>query len=158
MRRVVRVVCLAAAAACALDVPVVARQASAAGIQVCGLLPKAEVKKLIGGNQVFDMMPPEEEPLGTFGSSCNYPMVTVQVLPFSQGTIDTARKRGRLESVVGVGDEAYLYDNPAGYAELYVKIGSRLLTLQRSVGMGQTVADVRGGVIALANAYVPKLR
>jgi hypothetical protein len=76
--------------------------------------------------------------------------VTVQVLPFQQSTIDSARKRGPLESVAGVGDAAYLYANPAGYAELYVKVGSRLLTLQRSVGMGKSVADVRPGVIALA--------
>ena len=78
-------------------------------------------------------------------------------MPFLQSTFDAARKRGRLESVPGVGDEAYLYDNPAGYAELYVKVGSRLLTLQRSVGMGQTVTDVRPGVIALAKALVAKL-
>jgi hypothetical protein len=154
MSRVVSVVLVVAA--CALNGPVSARQ-SPAPLKVCGLLPKDEVKKLIGGNQFFDTMPPEEEALGTYGSSCNYPSVTIQVMPFLQSTFDAARKRGRLESVPGVGDEAYLYDNPAGYAELYVKVGSRLLTLQRSVGMGQTVTDVRPGVIALAKALVAKL-
>lgn len=54
--------------------------------------------------------------------------------------------------------EAYLYHNPAGYAELYVKVGARLLTLQRSIDMGQTIGDVRAGTIALANALVAKLR
>jgi len=111
----------------------------------------------IGGNQVFDMFPPQEEPLGTYGSSCNYPSVTLQVIPFLSSTIDAARTRGPLESVPNVGDEAWLYDNPAGYAELYVKVGSRMLTLQRSVVVGMTVADVRSGVIALAKALVPKL-
>ena len=53
---------------------------------------------------------------------------------------------------------AWLYDNPAGYAELYVKIGARLLTLRRSVGMGKTLSNVRSGVIALATALVPKVR
>jgi hypothetical protein len=149
---------LAAVAASSLESPAVARQSSAAGIKVCQLLPRAEVKKLIGGNQVFDMMPPEEEALGTYGSSCNYPGVLIQVIPFHQSTIDAARKRGGIESVPGVGDEAHLYNNPAGYAELYVKVGSRLLTLQRSIGMGQTVADVRPGTVALANALVAKLR
>jgi hypothetical protein len=62
------------------------------------------------------MMRPEEEALGTYGSSRNYPGVLIQVL-FQQSTIDAARKRGRLESVTGVGDEAYFYDNPAGYLE-----------------------------------------
>jgi hypothetical protein len=79
-------------------------------------------------------------------------------MTFLQSTIDAARKRGRLEPVAGVGDEAYLYENPAGYAELYVRIDKRLLTLQRSLGGGLTVASVRPGVVALANALVAKLR
>jgi hypothetical protein len=128
-------------------------------VKVCTLLSKAEVKKLVGGwNAVLDQFEPEEEAIGTTGSSCNYPVVMVQVLLYSQGTIDAAKKRGRLETVTGVGDEAYLYDNPAGYAELYVKVGARLLTLQRSLGQGGTMASVRPGVVALANAYVAKLR
>jgi len=106
-------------------------------VKVCSLLPRAEVKRLIGGNQLFDMMAPEEEAVAG-GSSCNYPGVLIQVIPFRQGLIDTVRKRGRLETVGGVGDEAYLYDNPAGYAELYVKVGARLLTLQRDVEAGPT--------------------
>ncbi len=104
------------------------------------------------------LVAPEEEALGTYGSSCNYPGVLVQVIPFVQTTIDAARKRGRLEAVADVGDEAYLYENPAGYAELYVKVGSRLLTLQRDIGLGKTVGEVRPGVIALAKALVAKLR
>ena len=133
-------------------------QAPASAIKVCGLLPRAEVKKLIGGDQIFDMMAPQEEAIGNYGSSCNYPGVLVQVLPFSQQTIDAARKRGKLDEVAGVGDAAYAFDNPAGYAELYVKVGTRLLTLQRTVPKGQTQADVRPGAIALAKALVPKLR
>jgi hypothetical protein len=43
-------------------------------------------------------------------------------------------------------------------AELFVKGGPRLLTLQRSIDMGQTVALVRPGVIDLAKALVAKLR
>ena len=156
MHCVVKIVLIVAV--CSLELPVAARQSPAAGIKVCQLLPRAEVKKLISGNEVFDMIAPEEEPLGTYGSSCNYPGVTVQVLAFLPSTIDAARKRGPLESVAGVGDEAYLYHNKAGYAELYVKVGSRLLTLQRSIGIGKTIADVRAGTIALAKALVPKLR
>ena len=30
---------------------------------------------------------------------------------------------GGLESVPNVGDEAYLYNNPSGYVELYVRVG-----------------------------------
>jgi hypothetical protein len=157
MPSVGRVLLVAAVIGCLPGQMGTAFQSPTAGIKVCSLLPKAQVKKLIGANEVFDMMEPEEEAVAG-GSSCNYPSVMVQVIPFMQSTFDAARKRGRLEAVTGVGDEAYLYDNPASYAELYVKIGPRLLTLQRSVGMGQTVASVRPGVIALANALVAKLR
>ena len=155
-----RLGCAAAAAALLLlSARTVARaQAPAAGIKVCALVPKAEVKRLIGGTQTFDMFPPEEEAIGNYGSSCNYAGVMVQVLPFSQGTIDAARKRGRLEPVAGVGDQAFLFENPQGYAELYVKVGTRLLTLQRDVPTGKKVADVRAGTVALAQALVAKLR
>jgi hypothetical protein len=159
MRRVVTMMLAAAAvASSALEMPVVAYQSTAATIKVCQLLPRAEVKKLIGGNEVFDMIAPKEEALGNYGSSCNYPGVTVQVMTFLQSTLDAARTRGSLEPVAGVGDQAFLYHNPAGYAELYVQVGSHLLTLQRRIGMGQTIADVRAGTIALANALVAKLR
>ena len=135
-----------------------ATQAPASSIKVCGLLPKAEVKKLIGGDQMFDRIAPEEEPIGNYGSSCNYPGVMVQVLPFNHQTIEAARKRGKLDDLAGIGDAAYTYDNPAGYAEIYVKVGERLLTIQRDVPIGQTQADVRPGAIALARTLVSKLR
>ncbi len=63
MKRVVSIGLIAAAYA--LELPLMASQSSAAVIKVCELLPKDEVKKLIGGSQVFDMFPPQEEPLGT---------------------------------------------------------------------------------------------
>jgi hypothetical protein len=46
--------------------------------------------------------------------------VFIQILPFSQTTIDSARKKGGLEPIKGVGDEAYFHNNKDGYAELYV--------------------------------------
>ena len=158
MSVLVKIVAVVIAAVSTTHITVIASQTPASAIKVCGLLPPAEVKKLVGGNQVFDMIPPKEEALGTYGSSCNYPGIHIQVMPFLSSTIDAARKRGKLETVAGVGDEAYFYENPAGYAELYVKVGSHLLTLQRRVGTGSTVADVRPGVLALANALVAKLR
>jgi len=127
-------------------------------VRACSLLPKDEVKKLIAGGPLFDQLPAEEEPVGAAGSSCNYAGVMIQVFSFSPGTFDAVKKRGRLEAVSGVGDEAYLYDNPSGYAELYVKVGTRMLTIQRDLDAKATVASVRPAVIALANALVAKLR
>ena len=157
----IALVSAAVALSLAQAVPLIAAQAAqapASSIKVCGLLPRAEVKKLIGGDQMFDKMAPEEEPVGNYGSSCNYPGVLVQVLSFSQHSIDAARKRGKLDDLAGIGDAAYAFDNPAGYAEIYVKVGTRLLTIQRDVPIGRTQADVRPGAIALARTLVSKLR
>jgi hypothetical protein len=154
MLRIVLVVAMAAG----LTGPADAGQSPAAGIKVCGLLPAAQVKQLIGGDQMFDRFTPEEEAIGNSGSSCNYAGVVIQVMSFTQASIDALRKRGGLEPVTGLGDEAYFYDNRGQYAELYVKVGARLLTVQRDVPAGQTTATARPGAIALATALVAKLR
>src|SRR5687768_705818 len=106
---------------------------ASAGVQriaVCKLLTAAEVKKHLPWRPLLDQFPPEEEAIGTSGSSCNYPSVMIQVLPFSQGMIDAAKKKGGLETVSGIGEEAYFHNNLNRYAELYVKSGKYLLTLQ----------------------------
>jgi hypothetical protein len=128
----------------------------AAAIRACSLVSKEEVKKHLPWAAVLDNMPIEEEPIGTSGSSCNYPSVHIQVLPFSQRTIDMARQKGGLETVSGVGDEAYFYNNAGRYAELYVKSGKHLVTLQAN--LDDNMASVKPGVVALARALVAKVR
>jgi len=71
-------------------------------MSACALVPKEEVKKHLPWIPVLDQMAIEEEPIGNGGSSCNYPSVFIQVLPFSQGMIDSARKQGGLEPVSGL--------------------------------------------------------
>jgi hypothetical protein len=125
-------------------------------VEVCKLVPKEEVKKHLPWMDVFDRMPLVEEPIGTSGSSCEFPTVGVQVLAFSQGFVDAARKSAPLEPVSGVGDEAYFRNNQNRYAELLVRVGPRLLTLQASAE-GKMDA-VKPRVIELAKVYVAKLR
>ena len=125
-------------------------------IKACSLLPKEEVKKYLPWNAVLDRMPLEEEPIGASGSSCNYPSVFIQVFPFSQGTIDAARKKGGLEAISGVGDEAYFHNNRNEYAELYVKTGKHLLTIQANAD--GKIEAVKPGALNLAKALVAKLR
>ena len=76
--------------------PVSAQQAGA-----CSLLPKEEVKKHLPWIDFLDSMPIEEEPIGSSGSSCNYPSVFIQVLPFSQGLMDAVRTQDDTEAVSG---------------------------------------------------------
>jgi len=139
--------------------PYMSQQPSASGspmIRACVLLPKEEVKKHLPWIPALDQMAIEEEPIGTSGSSCNYPTVFIQVMPFSQGMIDAARKKGGLETISGVGDEAYLHNNRNLYAELYVRAGKHLLTLQTN--MDGNIELVKPGVVNLARALVEKLR
>ena len=130
--------------------------ASAQKIAACSLLPKNEVKRHLPWRAALDQMPIEEEPVGVSGSSCNYPSVFIQVLPFSRRTIELAHKKGGLETVAGVGDEAYFHNNRNRYAELYVRVGTHLLTLQANAN--DTVEAVRPGVLNLAKALVQRLR
>ena len=130
--------------------------AAGSRIRACSLLPKEEVKKHVPWLPVLDQMPIEEEPVGVSGSSCNYPSVFIQVLPFSQRTIDMARQQGGLEPLTGIGDEAYFHNNKNLYAEVFVKVGNQLLTLQANL-QGE-MAAVKPGVLNLAKALVAKLR
>ena len=125
-------------------------------VNACSLLTRDEVKKLVPWAPMLDQFPTDEESIGTSGSACSYPGVHIQVLSFSPGTIEAARKRGKLESLSGVGDEAYLYENPNGYLELYARVGKHLVTIQKSVRADEKMESVRSGVVALAKALAAK--
>ena len=125
-------------------------------VEVCKLVPKDEVKRHLPWIDALDQLPIEEEAIGTSGSSCNYPTVFVQVLQFNQGSIDALRKDGPLETISAVGDEAYFRNNKNRFAELMVRVGSRMLTLQAD---GEDKMDtVKPKVIELAKVYVATLR
>ena len=133
--------------------------APAGGVQriaVCKLLSVAEVKKHLPWRPQLDQFPPEEEAIGTSGSSCSYPSVMIQVLPFSQRMIDAAHKKGGLEKVTGIGEEAYFHNNLNRFAELYVKTGTYLMTLQSN--WDGKDPSVKTGTMSLAEALLAKLR
>ena len=126
-------------------------------ISACSLVTREEVKKHLPWNDVVDQLKTQEEALGTYGSACTYPSVEVQVMTFTQSTLDSVKKMN-VEAVSGVGDEAYLRDNRGRYAELIVKVGKHILTLQTSIPTGQKIDSVKPGVLSLAKAMVPKLK
>jgi len=73
----------------------------------------------------------------------------------SRGRIpDTCTAEGG--AISGVGDEAYFYNNANRYAELYVKSGRHLVTLQTS--LNDNMASVKPGVVNLAKSLVAKVR
>jgi hypothetical protein len=126
-------------------------------INACALLAKQEVKKHLPWLAALDAMPLEQDEIGTSGSGCGYPSVYVQVLANPQSMIDVVKKRGGFETVAGIGDEAYFYNNRDDYAELYVRVGQRMLTLQADVRTGEKAESVKPGVLSLAKALVSKL-
>ena len=114
------------------------------------------MKKHLPWRPVLDQFPVEEEDIGTTGSSCNYPSVFIQVMLFTQGSIEAAKKISGIETISGIGDEAYFSNNHDRFAELYVKVGRRWLTLQAN--LDGTMNTVKPGVVNLAKVFVETLR
>lgn len=151
--------CLPTGSADALQKPPATAAAKSQRINACSLLTREEVKKIMPWPAVVDQFPTQEEAIGTDGSSCEYPSVGIQVLAFRQSMLDSAQKIGKLEPVPGVGDQAFIHHRMTTlFAEMYVKVGDRLLTIQASVPTGKTIDDVKPAVITLAKALVAKLR
>ncbi len=134
-----------------------AQSGQPARVAACKLLSKEEVKKILPWQAMFDQMPVEEEPIGATGSSCSYPSATIQVLAYTPRFFEQARKLGKLEPVSGVGDEAFFFADPRGYADLYVKAGNRIVTVQANPGPKETVQSLKPAVITLAKALIAKL-
>jgi hypothetical protein len=135
-------------------------------IRACSLLAKSEVKRIAAPNdQFFDIVPPQEDSLGGGGSACSYSGITIQIDPFTPVRLEELRKqKGALWTAVpDAGDAAYLFDNNnpnAGlhYAELYVRAGQRVVTIQLSVRPPTaSVESVRPAAVALAKALIAKL-
>jgi hypothetical protein len=131
-------------------------QPDAAKIKVCSLLTAAEVKKHLPWRPQLDQFPPEEEALGNYGSSCSYPSVHVQVLPSTTRMLELAKEKGGLEKLSGIGNEAYFHNNKGMFAEVYVKTGKYLVTVQANESGSMSAA--KSGAISLAKELALKLR
>lgn len=113
------------------------------------MAPFTENKKML------DLMPPQEEVLGTSGTACHYGSVRLQLFP-GRGGKRTASAPG-LEPVSGAGDGGYFRSNRNRYAELMVWASKHSLDLQVSVPSGRTAEAIKPAVVALANAILAKL-
>jgi hypothetical protein len=132
------------------------RQAASPPIKACSVASREEVKKHLPWKAALDQFKSEEEPIGAYGSSCNHPSVLIQVMPSSKAAIDSLRRISGIETISGLGDEAYFSNNHDQYAEVYVRSGNTLLTLQAN--LNKDMATVKPGALNLARALLPKLR
>ena len=130
-------------------------------IRACSILTKELALKFTAANKkIFEILPPEEEQMGTTGTACEYGDFRLQVDPFPVDRVEQLRKEQgqNWTPVQDVGDRAYFHNNRNRYAELIVTAGTHAFTIQMSVPTGGTAESVRTNVIGLANAIVPKLR
>ena len=151
------VACLAAGAAAAQSTTKPATGKSA--IRACSLLTRDLATKYGTHNpKLFELFKPEEEAIGTHGSSCSDGGIFLQVDPFVQSDNLRQSPAKDWQPVAGVGDTAFFHDNRGRYAELIVWSGSHHFTLQISVPDGKTAESVKPNATALATALIAKLK
>jgi hypothetical protein len=128
-------------------------------VPACSLMTLDEVKRLAPWSPHLDAFAKaEEEPLGSYGSACEYPTVRVQVMAYRQQTMVALRKDGKLEAIGGIADEAYVRNNGNRFAELYARTGPHLLTLQLGIDDGRGFEATKPSLVELAKAFVARLR
>ena len=128
-------------------------------IRACEVLTRDVVAKFDTGNpKMRDLIPRNEEAIGSHGSSCNDGSIFVQIDPFLNS--DSYRKSPAKDwqAVSGVGDTAYFHNNRDRYAELMVWSGKHHFTIQLSVPDGRTAEAVKPNTIGIATALVAKLK
>lgn len=124
-------------------------------IRACALLTKDLVAPLTENKQVLDLIPPQEEELGTSGTACEYGAVRLQLFPGRGGKRTVSAKD--LQPISGAGEGGYFRSNRNRYAELMVWTSKHSLDLQVSVPSGSTAEAIKPNVVALANAIIAKL-
>ena len=124
-------------------------------IRACAMLTKDLVAPFTENKKILDIMPPQEETLGTSGTACEYGAVRLQLFP-GRGGKRTASAEG-LQPISGAGDGGYFRSNRNRYAELMVWTAKHSLDLQVSVPSGGTAEAIKPQVVALANAIIAKL-
>ena len=143
--------------------------AGKAGIRACSLLTndlltqhspfeQAPPEERDHHRKLLGLIPPEEESIGPSGSACGFGGVYLQVDPFAASAKTEADVAKMSERVAGVGDVAYFRNNRGEYAELYVRSGGHVITLQMDTPQGRTPESIKPNAIALAQAILPKLR
>lgn len=154
--RVITSLSLVACLAAASPAPA---QSGKPAIRACEVLTRDVVAKFDTGNpKMRDLIPRDEEAIGSHGSSCNDGSIFVQIDPFLNS--DSYRKSPAKDwqAVSGVGDTAYFHDNRDRYAELMVWSGRHHFTIQLSVPDGRTAEAVKPNTIGIATALVAKLK
>ena len=125
-------------------------------ISACAVMPRQLVEKYEPNKQLFKYLKPEEEPIGTIGSYCDYGTLGLQVNPF--GVTKPSSPGKEWLPVAGVGDGAYFRDNQGRWAEMIVWSGRHHFTLQYSIHAGKSADAMKPLLSEFAAAIIPKLQ
>ena len=134
----VTITSLSVAAGLVVASAAVAQPAKSAGgtaaIRACALLTRDLVAKYDTHNpKIREMFKPEEEAIGTHGSSCSDGGILVQIDPFVRPDEMRLKPAKDWQPVAGVGDTAFFHNNANRWAELMVFTGRHHFTIQLSV-------------------------
>jgi hypothetical protein len=124
-------------------------------VRACAVLTRDLVAPFTQNKKMLELMPPQEEALGTTGTACEYGAVRLQLFPGRGGKRTVSAKD--LQPISGAGEGGYFRNNRDRYAELMVWTGKHSLDLQVSVPSGRTAEAIKPDIIALANAIIAKL-
>src|SRR5687768_13091816 len=124
-------------------------------VRACAVLTRDLVAPFAENKKILDLIPPEEEALGTSGTACEYGLVRLQLFPGRGGKRTVSAKD--FQPISGAGEGGYFRNNGDRYAELLVWTGKHSLDLQVSVPSGRTAEAIKPDVVALANAIIAKL-
>ena len=124
-------------------------------VRACAVLTRDLVAPFSENPKMLDLVPPNEEALGTAGTACHYGSVRLQLFPGRGGKRAPYVKD--LQPVSGVGDGGYFRSNRDRYADLMVWTARHSLDLQVSVPSGKTAEAIKADVVALANKIIAKL-
>ena len=124
-------------------------------VRACAVLTRDLVAPFTENKKVLDLLPPEEEALGTTGTACTYGAVRLQLFPGRGGKPTVSAKD--LQPISGAGEGGFFRSNRDRYAELMVWTSKHRVDLQVSVPSGRTAEAIKPDVLALANAILAKL-
>ena len=129
-------------------------------ISACSMLTREIVMQVSPyEKQALDLVlriPPQEDAVGS-GSACSYGGITMQVDPFAPAVFERQIPK-EMAPLAGLGDVAHFGDLRKQWAQLYVRAGAHVLTVQMAIPDGRTAASIQSNVVALAKAILPKLK
>jgi hypothetical protein len=122
---------------------------------LCTLLPKAEVKALLGATDAFDRVEPRARS-GKTGYACDYAGLSIGL---HDGYPEAPPPTAQL--LQGVGKQAFVVTSSASVrlvADLDILAPYRNLSITRTVDASSSTDAAKSDVVAIAKALIPKLK